>query len=95
MIGAALPSVEDLQARGYRLPIEKGLLVYNLVPGGSAERAGLRGLTQDGSIGDIVLSVDGQPTNDTDDLYRLLDKKQIGDTVQVEVYRSGRNVTVP
>ena len=95
MLGAALPSVEDLQARGYRLPIEKGLLVYNLVPGGSAERAGLRGLTQDGSIGDILLSVDGQPTNDTDDLYRLLDKKQIGDTVQVEVYRNGRNVTVP
>lgn len=94
MLGASLPSVADLQARGYRLPVEKGLLVYSVVPGGAAEQAGIRGLTTDGTIGDIVLSVDGQPTNDMDDLYRLLDKKQIGDTVQVELYRGGRNVTV-
>ena len=95
MLGASLPSVEDLQSRGYKLPVDKGLLVYSLVPGGSAEQAGLRGLTSDGTIGDIVLSVDGQATNDVDDLYRLLDKKQIGDTVQVEVYRGGRTVTLP
>lgn len=94
-LGASLPSVEDLVARGYRLPIEKGLLIYSLVPGGAAERAGLRGLTQDGTIGDIILSVDGQETNSVDDLYRLLDKKQIGDTVQVVVFRGGRNVTLP
>lgn len=94
-LGASLPSVEDLQARGYKLPVEKGLLIYSLVPGGAAERAGLRGLTQDGTVGDILLSIDGQSTNSLDDLYRLLDKKQIGDTVQVEVYRGGRNVTVP
>jgi S1-C subfamily serine protease len=94
-LGASLPSVGDLQTRGYKLPVDKGLLVYSLVPGGSAEQAGLRGLTSDGTIGDIVLSVDGQATNDVDDLYRLLDKKQIGETVQVEVYRGGRSVTVP
>lgn len=95
MLGASLPSVEELQERGYRLPVNKGLLVYSLVPGGSADRAGLQGLTQDGAIGDIVLSVDDQPTNSVDDLYRLLDKKQIGDTVKVEVYRGGRTLTVP
>ncbi|NOT47037.1 MAG: trypsin-like serine protease [Acidobacteria bacterium] len=94
-LGASLPEVEDLIARGYKLPVDKGLLVYSLVPGGAAERAGLKGITQDGTIGDIVLSVDGQPTNSVDDLYRLLDKKQIGDTVQVEVFRGGRAVTLP
>ena len=30
-----------------------------------------------------------------DDLYRLLDKKNIGDTVNFEVYRSGKTMTVP
>lgn len=94
-LGATLPSVQDLQARNYRLPIERGLLVYSVQPGGSAERSGLRGTTQDGSIGDIILSVDGSETNSIDDLYRILDKKQIGETVQVEVYRGGRNVTIP
>ena len=94
-LGASLPEVKDLVRRGYRLPVEQGLLVYSTVPGGSAERAGLRGITADGDIGDIILSADGQKMNDLDDLYRLLDKKQIGETIDVEVYRGGRAVTVP
>ena len=94
-LGASLPEVKDLVRRGYRLPVEQGLLVYSTVPGGSAERAGLRGITADGDIGDIILSADGQKMNDLDDLYRLLDKKQIGETINVEVYRDGRTLTVP
>lgn len=94
-LGATLPAVQDLVQRGYRLPVEQGLMVYQVQPGASADRAGLRGVTADGNIGDIILAVDGQKMNDLDDLYRLLDKKQIGDTVSVEVYRSGRTVTVP
>ena len=63
--------------------------------GGSAERAGLRGITNDGRIGDIITSADGQPVGDMDDVYRVLDKKQIGDTVNLEVYRDGRSMNVP
>jgi S1-C subfamily serine protease len=94
-MGASLPSIADLKQRGYRVPVEGGLLVYQTQPGGSAERAGLRGLTSDGTLGDIILSAEGQKLNDLDDLFRLLDKKQIGDTVNFEVYRGGRTVTVP
>jgi S1-C subfamily serine protease len=94
-LGAALPSVKDLTDRGYRMPVQQGLLVYSLVPGGAAERAGLRPVTEDGTLGDIIVSADGQPLNDMDDLFRLLDKKQIGDTVELLVYRDGRNTTVP
>lgn len=94
-LGATLPSVQDFIQRGYRMPVEYGLMVYQVVPGASAERAGLRGITSDGSLGDIILSVDGQKMNDLDDLYRLLDKKQIGESVSLEVYRGGRSVTIP
>lgn len=94
-LGATLPSVQELVQRGYRVPVEQGLLVYQTQPGASAERAGLRGVSTDGNIGDIIISADGQKLNDLDDLYRLLDKKQIGDTVNLEVYRNGRNITVP
>ncbi len=93
-LGASLPSVEDFVARGYQMPVPKGLVVYGVVPGGAAERAGLRAITNN-ALGDIIVSVDGQAVGDMDDLYRLLDKKQIGDTVQVEVYREGRTVKVP
>ncbi|MCU1289383.1 MAG: DegP2 peptidase [Acidobacteria bacterium] len=94
-LGASLPSVADLIERGYPLPVRQGLVVYQVVPNGSAQRAGLQGIGNGGEIGDIILSVDNQKMNSLDDLYRLLDKKQIGDTVNVEVYRQGNTVTVP
>ena len=94
-LSASLPSVGDLKQRGYRVPVDAGLLVYQTVPGGSAERAGLKGIAADGTVGDILVSADGQKLADLDDLYRLLDKKNIGDTVNFEVYRGGRTVTVP
>jgi len=94
-LGASLPSVGDLKQRGYKVPVESGLLVYQTVPGGSAERAGLKGIAADGTVGDILISADGQKLNDLDDLFRMLDKKAIGDTVNFEVYRGGRTITVP
>ena len=94
-LGAALPSVKDLAERGYKMPVQQGLLVLNLVPGGAAERAGLRAVTDDGTLGDIIVSADGQPLNNMDDLFRLLDKKQIGETMELQVYRDGRTSTIP
>lgn len=94
-LGATLPSVSELAARGYRLPVEQGLLVYQTQPNASADRAGLRGISTNGNIGDIIVAVDGQKMTELDDLYRLLDKKQIGDTVSLEVYRNGKTINVP
>ncbi len=94
-LGASLPTIADLKKRGLRVPVEAGLLVYQTQPGGSAALAGLRGLTSEGGIGDIILSAEGQKLEDLDDLYRLLDKKQIGETVNFEIFRDGRAVTVP
>ena len=94
-LGASLPSISEFRQRGYKMPVENGVLVYNTVPGGSAERAGIRGITADGRIGDIIVSVDGQAVSDQDDIFRALDKKQIGDTLQLEVFRDGKKVNVP
>ena len=98
-LGASLIPVTEVVARGYRLPVETGLVLQRVDPGTTAANAGLKGLTLsvDGgvTIGDIIISIDGQPMNDIDDLYRQLDKKQIGETIQVELYRGGKNVTVP
>lgn len=98
-LGANFYSVEQLTEQGVNLPVESGLLVRNVQTGGSAERAGLRGLSQDNTgeivLGDIILSIDGEKMTDLDDLFRYLDKKQIGDTVQAEVFRTNKRITVP
>jgi len=91
-------AVSDL--RGIRLPVSEGLLVLQLDPNGSAAAAGLRGLseTPDGElvIGDIITAIDGEKVESQNDLYRILDKHQFGDIVQVEVVRgTGQRATVP
>lgn len=93
-LGAAVRSVAELAQRGYRLPVEDGLVILQVLPGGSASLAGLRGVTPEGYLGDIILSIDGQKMTNLDDLYRFLDKKQIGDIVQVQVYRDGKVATL-
>ena len=94
--GANLRSVSDFNAR---LPVEAGLVVWNVAQGSSASNAGLRGLSQDAAgsvvLGDIIISIDGEKMNDVDDLFRYLDKKQIGNTIQVTVYRNGSNTVIP
>jgi len=74
-------------------------MILQVTPNGSAAGAGLRGIsqTQDGELilGDVIMSVDNEKVSDTDDLYRILDKRQLGEVVNVEVFRNGRRVSVP
>lgn len=93
-IGATLPSVTELRERGYNIPVESGLLVAQVAPGTPAAAAGLKGISN-GAMGDVITGADGQPIKEMDDLYRLLDKKQFGETIQLEVLRDGKTVNVP
>jgi S1-C subfamily serine protease len=97
-LGVYSRAVTDL--RGIRLPVNEGLLILQLEPNGSAAAAGLRGLSEtdagDLVIGDIITSVDGEKMDNQNDLYRVLDKHQFNDVVQVEVIRgNGERATVP
>ena len=98
-LGASLISVSEVIGRGFRVPVENGLIVQRVDAGSTAAIAGLRGLSQtaEGGVafGDIIVSVDGETMNDLDDLYRYLDKKAIGDTVKIEVLRAGQRVSLP
>ncbi len=98
-LGANFLSVEDLLERGLKLPLTSGLLIRNVQTGGSSEKAGLKGLSQDNFgeiiLGDIILSLDGEKMSNTDDLFRFLDKKQIGATIEAKVFRNNKEITVP
>ncbi|WP_201352013.1 S1C family serine protease [Hydrogenimonas urashimensis] len=73
-----------------------GVMVLQVIPGTSAEKAGLRGITlyPDGSFdpGDIILSIDGKPVHSVKELNDILENYSIGDVVTVEIAREGRVV---
>ena len=98
-LGVDAYPVKRLQEQGVDLPVESGLLLRAVVNGGAAQQAGLRGLSRDSQgyviLGDIITAIDGETVKDIDDLYRYLDKKQIGSTVQVQIYRDGKTQSVP
>ena len=96
-LGIVPRDVETLQNQ-VRLPVTSGVLIWQVQPGGPAANAGLRGMvqTEDGDIelGDIIVGLDGEKINNNDELYRALNKHQLGDTVSVEVFRNGGRITV-
>lgn len=76
-----------------------GAVVAEVVPGGPASRAGLRGTTQAAGgiaqVGDVIVAVDGQPVRTVGDLQRLLDRHKAGEQVRLEVVRDNQTREVP
>jgi S1-C subfamily serine protease len=95
--GLGISIIPD-QAKIARLQIKKGIVISHVDEKGSAAQAGLKGMTQDGFgryyLGDIILSVDGKEVNNLDDIYQILDKKNIGDTIDVKYRRDGKDYKV-
>ena len=95
-LGVATRDIAPIKAQ-LELKIDDGVLVMGVTPGSGAEVAGIKPTQQsyDGIIlGDIITSIDGEAIKSTDDLYRTMDKHQIGDTVKVELLRDDKKVTV-
>ncbi|MEM7014522.1 MAG: trypsin-like peptidase domain-containing protein [Verrucomicrobiota bacterium] len=74
-----------------------GVLVVNVVQGSGAERAGLRPTQRDrfGRIllGDIITKVAGKNVKSADELYHVLDGREVGDQVEIEALRGNNKIT--
>jgi S1-C subfamily serine protease len=84
------------------LPVDYGLLIIGIVPGGSADQAGLRAGTERAYLGntpimlggDLVVAIDDQKIQDQDDLTQMMDNHRAGDTVKVTIYRGKKKMDV-
>lgn len=85
-------------AEALRLPVNEGLLLERVNPGGPAAKAGLRGGDRQAILGmrrillggDVVTAIDGRPITGQADLNLALNRKRPGDTVTVDYYRGGQ-----
>lgn len=80
-----------------KLSIDKGVLVSQVVPGGFADKAGIKGGTQmvqyGSSViyvgGDVITAINDKPIEDLNDLYLALLPLRSGQSVKVSVNRRG------
>jgi S1-C subfamily serine protease len=73
------------------------VLVLKVLPGTSAEQAGLRGTTQVGDglvLGDIILAVNGRKVTDYDSLRDEVERYEVGATVVLTLLRDDATAEV-
>jgi serine protease Do len=75
-----------LQAH-YGLPVDRGVLIANLVQGAPAETNGLR-------VGDIITSVDNVEVNENFEIEREIYKKKPGETLSLKVRRKRQSLDI-
>jgi S1-C subfamily serine protease len=104
-LGIAGQGVTPALAQTLDLTADSGVYVTLVAPGSPAQRAGLRGAfaseaqaAQSSSVptgGDVIVAVDGKAVTDVDELANYLDsEKRAGDTVTLDVMRSGQLITL-
>ena len=64
---------------------QTGCLVLSVTSGSNAETAGFH-------TGDIISNVDKTEVSSTDEVEKALEKFEVGDVVDFEVYRSGKTI---
>ncbi|MEE8302681.1 MAG: trypsin-like peptidase domain-containing protein [Candidatus Tectomicrobia bacterium] len=94
--GLGIRTANDTTTRRLDLP---GVLIIQVNKGSAAETAGLRSTRRDARgrlvLGDVIIHIEDDRVQSSDDLMTILDKYQVGDTVSVTVIRDDKRLTLP
>ncbi len=101
-IGATIQSLIPEMAKFLKLKIDRGAMIAEVVKGGPADKAGLKGGNQRVQVGnmivivggDIVVKADQHEVKTHDDLIRYIREKRPGNTLLLKVYRKGDFIDV-
>jgi S1-C subfamily serine protease len=94
-IGVSMQTVNEELAETFRLPVERGVLVTDVVPGSPADEAGLEGGDTEVVVngesyvlgGDIITRADGRAVASAEALGDTVADKEPGDEIELEVRR--------
>ncbi len=101
-IGATIQSLIPEMAKFLRLKIERGAMIAEVVKGGPADKAGLKGGNQRVRVGntillaggDIVVKVDQHEVKINDEFIHYIREKRPGDTILLKVFRKDSFIDV-
>lgn len=80
MLGVRYTMVSEQAALVNEIP--RGAYVLEIVPGSSADQAGLK-------AGDIIVEFDGNKLSEEHQLAQLINQKRVGDSVRLRIYADG------
>lgn len=97
-IGATIQPLIPEVAKYLKLKIERGAMIAEVVKGGPADKAGLKGGNQRIQVGnmivivggDIVVKADQHEVKTHDDLIRYIREKRPGDSILLKILRKGK-----
>lgn len=86
-LGVGLQPLDENIAPSLGLPKDRGEIVRSVVPGGPADRGGLK-------QGDVILRVNGQDVTPEETVSYLIANTQVGSRAALEIVRGGRRQTL-
>ncbi len=87
-LGVTLTTVTPGIVEHLDLNVDEGVIITEVMPGTPAYEADLRPL-------DVVVSFDGRPVSDTDDLIQMIRNGPIGEELEIIYSRGGEETTIP
>ncbi len=97
-IGATVYPLIPEFAKALGLKVERGAVIAEVVRGGPADQAGLRGGTRQVLVGnsrilvggDVIVEIAGKKVSSSDDLIRSIRDQRPGDQVSLRILREGK-----
>jgi serine protease Do len=86
-LGIVLQDLTPGFAEAYKVPVESGAVIADVVSGSPADEAGLK-------RGDAIVAIDGAEMKKAQDVVLYIRNKFSGDIVSVDVYRDSRKQSV-
>jgi len=83
-LGIGTTTITPEIARAYGFPVDRGVVVNSVVGGSPADVAGLQ-------TGDFIVRIGDRTISSSEDVFSAIRSNRVGDSVEVEIYRSGEN----
>ncbi len=87
-LGVGVATMDNEVAQKLNIPFTQGVLVYNLTPEGSADKAGIEEL-------DIITKINGKSVTTEAELREYVGRSKVEETITVLLVRNGKEKELP
>lgn len=87
-LGVSIQELDSDFAKELQVGVSQGVVITELVEGGSAQYAGLQ-------ANDVIVGIDGREVKSVPELQEVVGRAKVGDTVNLKVLRKSKSINVP